>query len=213
MNELSTIKQSAPIPTPEPAPAESEHRGNGKVAGLPKILRDQVNRMLDDGFSYKAIIGKLEQSADPPLPYKLLEMNISRWKDNGYQHYLRSQEWRDDLRILRESGSEMNEFADGSKFQETLVQEIALTEIFRVLQQRELKSNSLRRIRLLNSLARLNRKALGLRKYNDLLADEKPNSRNSISTESSQATNTAPLSIKPTKSSACLALFPLRRTL
>jgi hypothetical protein len=170
---MTPTLESTPSSTPDLTvlPTDDNHRGNGKVARLPKVLRDQVNRMLDDGFSYKAIIEKLEQSADPPLPYKLLEMNISRWKDNGYQHYLRHQEWRDDLRILRESGSEMNEFADGSKFQETLVQ-IALTEIFRVLQQRELKSDSLNFIRLFNSLARLNREALGLRKCNDLLAKQ-----------------------------------------
>jgi hypothetical protein len=152
-------------------PAESEHRGNGKIARLPKVLRDQVNRMLDDGVPYKTIIEKLQQSTDPPLPYKFLEINISRWKDHGYQHYVRHQEWRDELRILRESGSEMNEFTDGPKFQEMLVQ-VALTEIFRVLQQRELKSDSLNFIRLFNALARLNREALGLRKYNDLLAKE-----------------------------------------
>ena len=159
--------------TPLPAlpPADSDHRGNGKIARLPKILRDQVNHMLDDGVPYKAIIEKLEQSTDPPLPYKLLEINISRWKDNGYQKYLRHQEWRDQLRILRENGSEMSELADGPKFQETLVQ-IALTEIFRVLQQGELKPDSLNYIRLFNALARLNREALSLRKYNDQLAKE-----------------------------------------
>src|SRR5437660_1304840 len=46
--------------TPLPAlpPADSDHRGNGKIARLPKILRDQVNHMLDDGVPYKAIIEK-----------------------------------------------------------------------------------------------------------------------------------------------------------
>ena len=65
----------------------------------------------------------------------------------------------------------MTEFNDGPKFQETLTQ-IALTEIFRVLQERELKSDSLNFIRLFNALARLNREALGLRKYNDLVAKQ-----------------------------------------
>ena len=171
---MNTSTESPTMTSPELTllpTAESEHRSNGKIARLPKVLRDQVNQMLDDGVPYKAIIEKLEQSVDPPLPYKLLEMNISRWKDNGYQRYLRHQEWRDDLRIIRDSGSEMTEFNDGPKFQETLVQ-IALTEIFRVLQQRELKSDSLNFIRLFNALARLNREALGLKKYNDLLARE-----------------------------------------
>jgi hypothetical protein len=170
MNTPETPATSTPDLTLLP-PADSDHRGNGKIARLPKVLRDQVNRMLDDGVSYKAIIEKLEQSTDPPLPYKLLEINISRWKDNGYQRYLRHQEWRDQLRILRENGSDMSELADGPKFQETLIQ-IALTEMFRVLQEGELKPDSLNYIRLFNALARLNREALGLRKYNDLLAKE-----------------------------------------
>src|SRR5262249_12957016 len=93
---------------------------------------------------------------------------------NGYQRYLRHQEWRDQLRILRENGSDMSELTDGPKFQETLVQ-IALTEIFRVLEQGELKPDSLNYIRLFNALARLNREALGLRKYNDHLAKEQAN--------------------------------------
>jgi hypothetical protein len=169
-----------PVTTPSPElpsaantlrTEDSDHRGNGKIAQLPKVLRDQVNRMLDDGVPYKAIIEKLEQSSDPPLPYKILEMNISRWKDNGYQKYLRHQEWRDQLRILRENGSDMSELTEGPKFQETLIQ-IALTEIFRVLQQGEVKPDSLNYIRLFNALARLNREALGLRKYNDHLAKE-----------------------------------------
>src|SRR5260370_5825663 len=122
----STITPLPVLPT-----AESDHRGNGKIARLPKVLRDQVNRMLDDGFSYKAIIEKLEQSTDPPLPYKLLEINLSRCKHNSYQHYVRHHERRDQLLILRENGSDMSELTDGPKFQETLVQ-IALTEIFRV---------------------------------------------------------------------------------
>jgi hypothetical protein len=171
---MNTTPESPTTSTPDVTilpPTETDHRGNGKVARLPKVLRDQVNRMLDDGFSYKAIIEKLEQSTDPPLPYKLLEINISRWKDNGYQRYLRHQEWRDQLRILRENGSDMSELTDGPKFQETLVQ-IALTEIFRVLQQGELKPDSLNYIRLFNALARLNREALSLRKYNDHLAKE-----------------------------------------
>ena len=171
MNAASELPETTAPDLSILPPAESDHRGNGKIARLPKALRDRVNHMLDDGVPYKTIISEIEKAAEEPLPYKLLEMNISRWKDNGYQHYLRREAWRDELRIVRESGSEMTELNDGPRFQETLVQ-VALTEIFRVLQQRELKSDSLNFIRLFNALARLNREALGLKKYNDLLAKE-----------------------------------------
>ncbi len=144
----------------------SGHKRNGKIARLPKAIRDKINRGIDDGRTYPQIIKDLGEDAKDLKPG-----HFSEWRKGGYEDYLRHQEWRDDLRILRESGSEMTEFNDGPKFQETLTQ-IALTEIFRVLQQRELKPDSLNFIRLFNALARLNREALGLRKYNDLLAKE-----------------------------------------
>jgi hypothetical protein len=153
-------------PSPAVLSVSSGHKRNGKIARLPKVLRDKINQWLDDGRTYPQIIKDLGDDAKDLKPG-----HFSEWRKGGYQDYLRRQDWRDDLRITRESGSEMDEFSDGPKFQETLVQ-VALTEIFRVLQQRELKPDSLNFIRLFNALARLNREALGLRKYNDLLAKE-----------------------------------------
>jgi hypothetical protein len=144
----------------------SGHKRNGKIARLPKAIRDKINQWLDDGRTYPQIIKDLGDDAKDLKPG-----HFSEWRKGGYEDYLRHQEWRDQLRIVRENGSEMSELADSPKFQETLVQ-IALTEIFRVLQQGELKPDSLNYIRLFNALARLNREALGLRKYNDLLAKE-----------------------------------------
>jgi hypothetical protein len=144
----------------------SGHKRNGKIARLPKAVRDKINQWIDDGRTYPQIIKDLGDDAKDLKPN-----HFSEWRKGGYEDYLRHQEWRDQLRILRENGSEMTELTDGPKFQETLVQ-IALTEIFRVLEQRELKPDSLNYIRLFNALARLNREALGLRKYNDQLAKE-----------------------------------------
>jgi len=67
-------------------------RPHDKIARLPKVLRDQVNAMLDDGIPYNLIVTRLQQSTDPPLPYPISEMNISRWKDGGYQRHLARQE-------------------------------------------------------------------------------------------------------------------------
>src|SRR5580765_8621041 len=63
---------------------KSKRRPRGKIANLPKVLRDRVNAMLDDGFTYGQIIEKLKQSTDPPLPYPISEMNLSNWEDHGY---------------------------------------------------------------------------------------------------------------------------------
>ena len=149
----------------EPVTPPSKARGNGKVARLPKALRDQVNTMLDDGFTYKAIIQKLNQSTDPPLPYRLLEMNISRWKDNGYQAYLRHRDCRADFRSIREAAADVTELNDGPQFQEAVIQ-LGLIEIFRTLKHGQTKGDPLNHIRLFNALARLNHEAIGLRQLN-----------------------------------------------
>src|SRR5262249_15323565 len=134
-------------------------------------LRDLINSSLDDGLPARQIIEKLQASTNPPLPYPISAMNISDWRKTGYQRYLRQEEWRDQLRILRENGSDMSELADGPKFQETLIQ-IDRTEICAARKEGQLEPNSLNYIPLSNALARLNREALSLRKYNDLLNKE-----------------------------------------
>src|SRR5258706_15941955 len=56
----SVAPQSNDTPAcPEPESREGKARSNGKVARLPKILRDKVNLMIQDGFSYPAIIESL----------------------------------------------------------------------------------------------------------------------------------------------------------
>src|SRR5207253_1152887 len=40
----------------------------------------------------------------------------------GYREYLRHQDWRAELRAVRESGSELTELNDGHQFQEILIQ-------------------------------------------------------------------------------------------
>ena len=65
---------------------QSNSRRNGKVARLPADLRDQINRMLDDGVPYKVIIQKLG-----PAGQHLTEHNLSNWRLGGFQDYRRSQ--------------------------------------------------------------------------------------------------------------------------
>jgi len=168
-NLMNTAPESTPIlpnlaAIPTVLRVSSGHKRNGKIAHLPKAIRDKINQWIDDGRTYPQIINDLGDDAKDLKPN-----HFSEWRKGGYQDYLRHHAWRDQLRLLRENGSDMSELTDGPKFQETLVQ-IALTEIFRVLQQGELKPDSLNYIRLFNALARLNREALSLRKYNDLLA-------------------------------------------
>ena len=80
-----------PTTPPLPPSPTSRHR-RGSIARLPKTIRDQINQMLDDGFSYAAIRRHLAQQ-----DIILSDDSIGRWKKGGYQDYLRQ------LRLLEES--------------------------------------------------------------------------------------------------------------
>ena len=155
---------SEPPPAPALLPFPSGHKRNGTVAHLPKAARDKINHWLDQGHTYPQIIRDLGGEAKDLKPN-----HLSQWRKGGYQDYLREQDWRAELRSLRESASDLAELCTGHQFQETLIQ-LALTEIFRALKAGTVTSDSPNYIRLFNALARLNREALLLRKYNDLCA-------------------------------------------
>ena len=64
------------------------HPRNGKVARLPEPTRNLINQMLDDGLPYRAILETLQRPGASPLPYTISEMNLSNWKNGGYQDWL-----------------------------------------------------------------------------------------------------------------------------
>src|SRR5579859_2930145 len=104
--------QSSSAQTPSASPDATDNsprssvtgrRRTGKIAGLPKVIRDKLNLMLQDGLSYAAIIENLNAPGAPPLPYPITENNISDWKDGGHQDWLQEQLWHQELRTQRDS--------------------------------------------------------------------------------------------------------------
>src|SRR5438552_1484644 len=91
-----------------PVTGENGHKRNGNIAKLPKAIRDQINRWLDDGHTYPQIIKDLGAEGKDLNPG-----HFTQWFQGGYQDYLRHQDWRADLRAVRESGSELTELNDG----------------------------------------------------------------------------------------------------
>jgi hypothetical protein len=64
------------------------HRRNGKVARLPKKIRNTVNQMLEDGKTYAAIVKELQDLGHPGFNM----MNISTWKAGGFRDWHAEQE-------------------------------------------------------------------------------------------------------------------------
>ena len=68
----------------------------GKIARLPQKLRESVNQMLLDGFTYQAIIAGLG-----PEGRHLNYHSLKRWRQGGYQDWLIARQ-RADLSQLKE---------------------------------------------------------------------------------------------------------------
>jgi hypothetical protein len=78
-------RTSAPPPldaTPEPRPADRQPhhaRRTGRIARLPKLHRDMVNRMLTNGIPYKNIVQALAQEG-----FTVTERKTSNWATGGH---------------------------------------------------------------------------------------------------------------------------------
>jgi hypothetical protein len=69
------------------APKRKSRRRRGRVASLPKIQRDMVNRMLWNGVPYKNIVAALDEAG-----FTLIERKISNWATGGYLEWRLEQE-------------------------------------------------------------------------------------------------------------------------
>jgi len=168
--------QTASEPLLETPPSATDKPVHRKIAQLPKALRDQINSMLDDSLPYAQIIEKLQQSTDPPLPYPISEMNLSRWKEKGYQRYLAQQEHLDYVRGNREAALDMVAGEDTTTLPEATLQIIA-SQYYDLLGdfspnslKQKLAEDPLKYTRLVSVFARLTREILHLKKDREACA-------------------------------------------
>jgi hypothetical protein len=85
------------------------HCRNGKVARLPKPVREQINLQLDAGKTYAKIIAWLTDNGHPGFTPD----NISNWRAGGFQDWLKDEKLRDiaiDV-AQRHEGSKMEQAA------------------------------------------------------------------------------------------------------
>ena len=144
-----------------------------KIAKLPKPLRDLINTMLDDGFPAREVIAKLQASTDPPLPYRISEMNISDWKNTGYRRHLAQQERLTLVQANREDAGEMVSSHDITTLPEATLQILAnqyyefLCDFSPETLKQKISEDPLKYIRFINVFARLVREIVHLRKFRD----------------------------------------------
>lgn len=91
---------------------------NGKIARLPKPIRDRLNQQIQDGVPGKDLarwLGSLQEVQDVLLQQfnarQITEQNISEWKQGGYQDWLKHQERRDWVRRISDEAEDVAEDA------------------------------------------------------------------------------------------------------
>jgi len=125
---MNTDIQNTPLNPQNLAPInvlKRKRRPHGKIAELPKALRDQINQMLDDGFSYRKIAEKLKASGSDLPQGVISRMSVLRWHDNGYQRYLDQQQRLAEVRANREAALDMVAAGDTTALPEADLQLIA----------------------------------------------------------------------------------------
>ena len=112
--------------------ASSPHIRNGKIARLPKLERDLVNRMLHNNIPYAKIVGALDE-----VGITATQRNISNWKTRGgYKEWCAEQERQLQLSLLQDHLTDYLRKNDASQLPEVGLQ-VAATQLSLVLLQPE----------------------------------------------------------------------------
>jgi len=92
---------------------------NGKIARMPRVIRDTINLAFDHGMEGRSIVAWL--NAQPEVK-KVLDLwfdgkpvtkqNLSEWKKRGYKEWLKRQEACDIVRRLSEKASALTVASD-----------------------------------------------------------------------------------------------------
>ena len=146
----------------------------GKIARASFEIRTKVNEMLRDGATAKKIIDFLEQHE-----IRVDDDVVSRWRQGGYQDWLKEQARLDDMRAKREFAMEIVKQNEGSKLHEATLH-LAASQLYETLVDFDL--HNLKELladkpenyaAIVNSLAKLSKGALDQQKYRDLVQEQK----------------------------------------
>ena len=149
------------------------NKGNGRIARLPKALRDQVNNWILDGVSYPDIIQRLGEDGQGLRPN-----NLYQWKKNGHQNWLLQREFLAEITSKSEFSADIASAPDSLRLHEAGLR-IAGSQILDHFMRFGVgsetagppsQSQTEQLSRLCNALSRLSREAVHFQKYRDEIA-------------------------------------------
>src|SRR5882672_2539709 len=139
---------------------------NGKIAHLPKLERDMVNRMLHNHVAYSKIVGALDE-----LAINVTERNVSNWKTRGgYKEWCVEQERQLNLSRLQDNLTDYLRKNDAGQLPEVGLQ-IAATQLSQMLLQpdavQKLTAEPVKYSKVVDMLCRLATQIQSLQKDRD----------------------------------------------
>jgi hypothetical protein len=151
------------------------NRRTGKVARLPKEIRDQVNARLRDGLTYLSIAAWLSD-----LSYgDISESNLSNWFEGGYLDWQQHQDRLETDKLKREFALELVKENEGSQIHEATLQ-LAASQLYEVLTdfnvgplKETLADKPGLYPKIVNSLAKLSEGGLKYERYRDEVKSRK----------------------------------------
>ena len=154
-------------PLPDQLPElGSSHQRTGKIARLPKSIRDRLNFMLLDGVPYAQILSTLGESAKG-----INENNLTRWSQGGYQDFLKVLLSLAETRVKQEVAMDLACPEGGSRIHEATLQ-LAAAGLADMLRQfdfsafgEQLQADPTKLIPFLNSLATISRAELSCERH------------------------------------------------
>jgi hypothetical protein len=158
---------------------QSTRRRRGKVARLPQHLRDQINRMLDDGLPYKTIIEKLGEAGK-----HLNEDNLTNWRRGGFADYLKGQAIKERAQAQIEAAADIardtTDQVNTSRMREAIGEIAMLAYLQTLLEHGEhiasdsLQKNPAKMITLMNSLCTMAHSARQFEKLRNPVRAQSP---------------------------------------
>jgi hypothetical protein len=131
-------------------------RRRGKIARLPRNIREQINAMLDDGLPHADIIARLGEYGK-----NINRQNLINWQQGGFEDWLKDQPWLDELHASLDFATNILDDSDSPKIREASLV-IAVKQMYELIKsfepaefKQQLADDPAAYSRILNSLAKL----------------------------------------------------------